>query len=73
MMPRQKTVPRRRRRLAVELSAALIAKVVALVVIWNVWFAHGDRLRVDAAGVAEAIYTLPASSAAERKVDAARP
>jgi uncharacterized membrane protein len=69
----KRTARRRRRRLAVELSAALVAKLVALIVIWNMWFADGDRLRVDADGVADALYAAPASHPPESKGNAARP
>jgi len=64
---------RRRRRLALELSVALVVKFVALVVIWNVWFADRQDRHVDGEDVARAIYAAPAASAPGRDDRAARP
>jgi hypothetical protein len=48
---------RRRTRLAVELTVALVVKLAALAVIWNVWFAHPASKRLDAPHVGAAVYS----------------
>jgi hypothetical protein len=47
----------RRARLAVELAVALVVKLAALAVIWNIWFAHPASKRLDAPGVGAAVYS----------------
>jgi hypothetical protein len=59
---------RKRPRLALELSVALVVKFVALVVIWNLWFADPQDRRVDGEDIARAIYAAPG-----REDRAARP
>ena len=54
---------RRRSRLAMELTAALVVKLVALAAIWNIWFAHPASKRVDAPTVGTAIYSSEAATA----------
>ena len=54
---------RRRARLAVELTVALVVKFVALAVIWNIWFAHPASKRIDAPGIGAAIYSSEAAQA----------
>ena len=54
---------RRRSRLAVELTVALVVKLVALAVIWNIWFAHPASKRIDAPGIGAAIYSSEAENA----------
>ncbi|MEO8751866.1 MAG: cytochrome oxidase putative small subunit CydP [Casimicrobiaceae bacterium] len=53
---------RRRPRLALEIAVALAVKLVALAVIWNVWFAHPASKRLDAPGVGAAVYSAPAAN-----------
>ncbi len=50
---------RRRPRLALEIAVALAAKLLALVVIWNVWFSHPASKRLDAPGIGAAVYSAP--------------
>jgi hypothetical protein len=54
---------RRRSRLAVELTVALVVKFVALAVIWHLWFAHPASKRIDAPGIGAAVYSSEAASA----------
>jgi hypothetical protein len=54
---------RRRSRLAVELTVALVVKLVALAVIWNLWFAHPVSKHIDAPGIGAAIYSSEAANA----------
>ena len=49
----------RRPRLALEIAVALAVKLVALAVIWNVWFAHPASKRLDAHGIGAAVYSAP--------------
>ena len=56
----------RRRRLALEITAALVVKFAALVVIWNVWFAESASLRVDGNAVAQSIYASPTAAKSTR-------
>jgi uncharacterized membrane protein len=64
---------RKRPRLALELSVALVVKLVALVVIWNLWFADPQDRDVDGEDIARAIYAAPAVAAPGRDDRAARP
>jgi hypothetical protein len=52
---------RRRPRLALEIAVALAVKLMALAVIWNVWFAHPASKRLDAPGIGAAVYSAPAA------------
>jgi hypothetical protein len=54
---------RRRSRLAVELTVALVVKFIALAVIWNIWFAHPASKRIDAPGIGAAIYSSETAKA----------
>ena len=54
---------RRRPRLAVEITVALIVKFAALAVIWNIWFAHPASKRIDAPGIGAAIYSSETATA----------
>ena len=53
----------RRARLAVELAVALVVKLAALAVIWNIWFAHPASKRLDAPGVGAAVYSSETAKA----------
>ena len=48
---------RRRPRLAVEITVALIVKFAALAVIWNLWFAHPASKRLDPQSIGTAVYS----------------
>jgi hypothetical protein len=48
---------RRRPRLALELTVALVVKFVALAAIWHLWFAHPASKRIDAPSVGAAVYS----------------
>jgi len=50
------------RRFAWEIVIVLIVKTVALVVIWDVWFAGPGRKGVSADRVAERVYLSPPSA-----------
>jgi hypothetical protein len=52
----------RRSRLAIELTVALVVKLVALAAIWQIWFAHPASKRVDAPRVGTAIYSSEAAA-----------
>jgi hypothetical protein len=54
---------RRRTRLAVELTVALVVKLAALAVIWNFWFAHPASKRLDARDVGAAVYSAEPAKA----------
>lgn len=54
---------RRRSRLAVELTVALVVKLAALALIWNIWFAHPASKRVDASAIGAAVYSSEAAKA----------
>jgi len=51
---------RRRPRLAVELTVALVVKFAALAVIWNLWFAHPASKHLDPPSIGAAIYSSEA-------------
>jgi hypothetical protein len=53
---------RRRSRLAVELTVALVVKFVALAVIWHLWFAHPASKRIDPASIGAAVYSSDANA-----------
>ena len=48
---------RRRPRLAVEITVALVVKFAALAVIWNLWFAHPASKRLDPQSIGAAVYS----------------
>jgi hypothetical protein len=54
---------RRQSRLAVELTVALVVKLVALAAIWNIWFAHPASKRLDAPSIGAAVYSSEAAKA----------
>jgi hypothetical protein len=48
---------RRRSDLALEIALVLAVKALALLLIWNVWFAHPSERQLDSQRIADAIYT----------------
>jgi hypothetical protein len=48
---------RRRPRLALELTVALVVKFVALAAIWHLWFAHPASKRIDAMSIGATVYS----------------
>ena len=54
---------RRRPRLAMELTVALVVKFVALAVIWTIWFAHPASKHLDASTIGAAVYSSKAANA----------
>ena len=59
---------RRRPRLVLEIALVLALKLIALAVIWNIWFSNPQGKAIDGDSIASAIY-----SAVRAKTDAARP
>ena len=50
---------KQRPRLALEIALVLIAKIVALTLIWQAWFHDPETRRVDSERVGAAVYSLP--------------
>ena len=48
----------KRPRLALELTLALVAKMIALAIIWHVWFSDPEGQRTDGERVSAAVYSL---------------
>jgi hypothetical protein len=44
-------------RYALEITIVLVVKLIALLVIWNIWFAGPSRNHVGPEGVAEKLYS----------------
>ena len=59
---------RRRPHLKREIAIVLAVKLVALFLIWGVWFAHPQAPRLTAEAVKQALYSSP--TAAEERTDA---
>jgi hypothetical protein len=56
-----------------EIAAVLVVKVIALFVIWSIWFSDSARKDVDAERVAERVYSSQPAAPGERTTHAARP
>ncbi|MGE5145370.1 MAG: cytochrome oxidase putative small subunit CydP, partial [Candidatus Eiseniibacteriota bacterium] len=54
------------RRLGVELALFFAAKVVALCVIWALWFSPADRPTVDAGTIATTLFDQPTTDGTPR-------
>ena len=54
------------RRLGVELALFFAAKVVALGVIWALWFSPADRPTVDARTIASSVFDQPPTNGKPR-------
>jgi len=51
----------KRSRLALELTLALVAKMIALGIIWHVWFSDPESQRTDGQRVGAAVYSSTAT------------
>jgi hypothetical protein len=71
-MTRTEPRARRRPRLSREIALVLAVKLLALVVIWSLWFAHPETPRLNAERVADTLYS-PHSTAQERSAPHAQP
>jgi len=56
-----------------EIAAVLVVKVIALFVIWSIWFSDSTRKDVDAERVAERVYSSQPAAPGEGATHAARP
>ena len=54
--------PKQRPRLAFEIALVLIAKMIALTLIWQAWFHDPETRRLDGERVGAAVYSLPPTS-----------
>ena len=61
------------RRYGREITAVLVVKVIALFVIWSIWFSDSTRKDVDAERVAERVYSSQSAAPEEGATHAARP
>ena len=61
------------RRYGREIAAVLVVKVIALFVIWSIWFSDSTRKDVDAERVAERVYSSQPAAPGEGATHAARP
>ena len=52
---------RQRPRLALAIVATLVVKVVALAMIWSIWFSHSQGKRLDGEQVGSAIVASPSA------------
>jgi hypothetical protein len=61
----------KRPRLALELTLALVAKMIALAIIWHVWFSVPEGQRTDGERVSAAVYssyaTIPQQDSAHAR------
>jgi hypothetical protein len=51
----------KRPRLALELTLALVAKMIALAIIWHTWFSDPDGRRTDGERVGAVVYSSSAT------------
>ena len=61
------------RQYAREIAVVIVVKIVALAVIWSVWFADSARKHIDGERVAEKIYAPESPASTPREPHAARP
>ena len=54
--------PKQRPRLALEIALVLIAKIIALTLIWQAWFHDPETRRVDGERIGAAVYSFPPTS-----------
>jgi hypothetical protein len=61
----------KRPRLALELTLVLVAKMIALAIIWHVWFSDPEDQRMDGERVGAAVYssstTIPQQDSAHAR------
>ena len=55
-----------------EIAAVLVVKLIALFVIWSIWFSDSARKDVDAERVAERVYSSQSAAPGEGATHAAR-
>jgi uncharacterized membrane protein len=65
-----KSEPRRRSRLAIEIALALIVKLVAMVLIWNVWFSDPASRRLAPERVGAVVYSSGSAAEPQRATNA---